>query len=275
MKVTTCRYAGAIRAAVDDGDALYLLPPGFDALAALRNPQAASQPGGSRVEFADVQFLPPILAPEKILCVGINYRDHAAESSQADEPKFPSLFARFPSSQVGHRQPIVAPAISEKFDYEGELAVVIGQSAWRVSRGDALRCVAGYSCFAENSVRDFQNHGRQVTAGKNFLASGAFGPWITSADEVGDPASLTLTTRLNGEVVQHAALSSLIFPVDALIAYISQFTRLMPGDVIATGTPAGVGALRSPPLWMKPGDFLEVDIPRVGLLQNRVAAELH
>lgn len=275
MKLATCRHRGQIRSAIVEGEDIRLLPVecGDIVVLAIDPAQTAALPTVS-VAQASIEFLPPVLSPEKIICVGINYRDHAGEApASADTPQHPSLFTRFPSSQVGHRQSMIAPSISEKYDFEGELAVVIGRAAWRVSAEEALSHVAGYSCFAENSVRDFQNHGRQVTPGKNFLHSGAFGPWIATANEVGDPSRLELTTRLNGVVMQHASVSSMIFPVEKLISYISQFTRLMPGDVIATGTPAGVGALRKPPLWMKAGDRLEVDIPGVGLLQNVVAAE--
>lgn len=276
MKLARCIVEGAERIAVASGETLDLLTAEAADIVALCGDPAAAQACVERrgVPLAGVRFLPPIARPEKILCIGLNYRDHSAEAGRgADEPAHPSVFVRFPGSQVGHGEPIVAPAISGQFDFEGELAVVIGRPAWRVDRAEALAYVAGYSCFAENSVRDFQKHAAQVTAGKNFRASGAFGPWLTSADEIADPAALELTTRLNGQVMQHARLSSLIFPVDALIAYISQFTELVPGDVIATGTPAGVGALRRPPVWMKPGDILEIDIPGVGSLRNPVASE--
>src|SRR5262249_17538160 len=158
-----------------------------------------------------------------------------------------------------HDQPVIAPSISGEFDYEGELAVIIGQPAWRVTEADAMAYVAGYSCFAENSVRDFQSHARQATAGKNFLASGAFGPCLGTPDEVADPMALELTTRLNGQVMQHTPLTDLVFSIPQLIEYITRFTRLLPGDVISTGTPDGVGFLRKPPVFLKPGDRMEVD----------------
>lgn len=220
------------------------------------------------------EYLTPVEKPEKIICVGINYSDHAAEADASTEkPKHPSLFVRFANSLVGHKQPIICPSISHKYDFEGELAAIIGRKAWRVSREDAPDFVAGYSCLSENSVRDFQSHGRQVTPGKNFFASGSFGPAIVSRKAVGDLSSVALTTRLNGEVMQSASLSSMIFDVAELVSYISQFTVLEPGDVIATGTPSGVGALRDPQVWMKPGDTLEIELSKVGLLQNTVIAE--
>lgn len=276
MRLANCRFEGRRRIAISRGETVDLLHErATDILALAADPagvEAAIDRRGVSIEA--IAFGLPVERPDKILCIGINYRDHAAEASAAaKEPANPSIFVRFPGSHSGHEQPIVAPAISEQFDFEGELGVIIGKPAWRISRADALSHVAGYCCFAENSVRDFQKHATQITAGKNFRSSGAFGPWLTTADEVGDPSRLTLVTRLNGAVMQSAALSSMIFPVDALIAYISQFTQLLPGDVIATGTPAGVGALRTPPVWMKPGDLLEIDIPGVGLLRNRVVAE--
>jgi len=231
-----------------------------------------SQAVGESVDAEDVTFLPPITDPEKILCIGFNYHGHLVETGTV-LPEYPSIFVRFPSSQVGHDQAIIVPSISSELDYEGELAVIIGRPAWRVSADDAMEYVAGYTCFAENSVRDYQAHARQVTAGKNFLSSGAIGPWFTTADEIADPSALELTTRLNGEVVQHDKLSSLIFDIPRLIAYISQFTRLLPGDIIATGTPDGVGFLRDPKIWLAPGDVMEVDIPGVGMLRNNVVAE--
>jgi 2-keto-4-pentenoate hydratase/2-oxohepta-3-ene-1,7-dioic acid hydratase in catechol pathway len=274
MKLATCRYLGQERIAIGAEGSINLLPLGLSDIVSLAaDPARTALLPRDPVDEDAVTFLPPVPHPEKIFCVGVNYRDHGAEAGIETLPTHPSLFVRFPSSQVGHRQPMVAPSNSQQYDFEGELAVIIGQAAWRVAADEALRHVVGYSCFAENSVRDFQAHARQVTAGKNFLASGAFGPWLVTADEVGDPARLSLTTRLNGEVMQHARLSSMIFSVGQLISYISQFTRLMPGDVIATGTPAGVGVLRAPPVWMKPGDFLEIEIPGVGLLQNTVRAE--
>mgnify|MGYP002778040843 CR=1 FL=1 len=217
-------------------------------------------------------WLPPIPDPDKILCIGLNYRRHAEEAGMA-LPKHPSMFVRFPGSQVGHEAPTVAPAASAEYDYEAELAVVIGCGGRHIAESDAMAAVAGYACFAENSVRDFQKHAAQATPGKNFEASGAFGPWITTADEVPDPAALQVIGRLNGQVMQDEPVSDLIFSIPRIIAYASSFARLLPGDVLVTGTPAGVGMARKPPLWLRPGDVFEVDIPGVGRLRNAVVAE--
>jgi 2-keto-4-pentenoate hydratase/2-oxohepta-3-ene-1,7-dioic acid hydratase in catechol pathway len=189
-----------------------------------------------------------------------------------ERPDKPVLFTRFAASVVGHGQPLVKPLASEQFDFEGELAVIIGRRARRVSRERALDYVAGYSCFNDGSVRDFQRHSAQFTPGKNFHASGAFGPWLVTTDEVPDPRALRLTTRLNGEVVQDESVGELCFDVPALIEYCSIFAQLEPGDVIVTGTPGGVGAGRKPPLWMKPGDTIEVEIEGIGKLSNTLAA---
>lgn len=224
------------------------------------------------VRSSDVQWLPPITDPAKIICAGVNYATHAAEAGR-DVPPYPSLFPRFVDSFVGHLQPVQRPRVSEMFDYESELAVVIGRPARHVREEDALRYVAGYCCLAENSVRDFQKHTGQVTAGKNFFASGAFGPWMTSADSVGEPGKLEVIGRLNGQEVQHDTVDHMVFSIPRLIAYISTFTLLMPGDVIATGTPSGVGMARKPPVYMRDGDVLEVEIPGVGLLRNPVQDE--
>ncbi|KNE29561.1 MULTISPECIES: fumarylacetoacetate hydrolase family protein [Achromobacter] len=222
--------------------------------------------------LAGLQWLPPVPAPRKILCVGLNYGRHVAEAGR-DLPAHPSLFARFADSVVGHREAVWKPRASDRFDYEGELAVVIGRGGRHIAAQDALAHVAGYTCMAENSVRDFQKHNAQVTPGKNFERSGAIGPWLVTADEVGDPARLQVISRLNGELMQQGDVSDLIFPIPELIAYISAFTPLSPGDIIATGTPEGVGSSRKPPRFMVAGDTLEVDIPGIGTLVNTVADE--
>jgi 2-keto-4-pentenoate hydratase/2-oxohepta-3-ene-1,7-dioic acid hydratase in catechol pathway len=220
----------------------------------------------------DITFIPVIPDPAAIICVGLNYRDHVAETGRTVTEK-PALFARFATSQVGHLQPIIRPRVSEHFDYEGELAVVIGRAGRHVRREDALRHVAGYSCYNEGSIRDWQRHTSQFLAGKTFDQSGSFGPWLVTSDAIPDPSNLTLETRLNGEVVQHTSTSLLITDVPNLIAYCSTIKTLMPGDVIVTGTPGGVGFKRTPPLFMKPGDTVEVEISGIGVLRNPVAAE--
>jgi len=226
----------------------------------------------ARVPVAEAVFDPVIPSPGRIICVGINYMAHIREMGR-EPPVYPWLFVRWPDSQVGHLQPIVKPFVSEKYDFEGELAVVIGKTARHVRRADALDYVAGYTCFMDGSLRDWQNHGTQFTPGKNFKASGSFGPWLVTADEIVDPARLNIETRLNGEIMQQAPLSDLRFDVPALIEYCSTFAELQPGDVISTGTPGGVGFARKPPVWLQPGDTIEVAIDRVGVLRNPVIAE--
>ena len=174
---------------------------------------------------------------------------------------------------MGHRQPIIRPRASERFDYEGELALVIGKRARHVQREQAYDYVAGYSCFNDGSIRDYQRHTQQWTPGKNFHHSGSFGPWLVTADEQPDPGKLRLTTRLNGNVVQSESVNELCFDIPALIEYVSTWTQLEPGDVIVTGTPGGVGAGRTPPLWMKAGDKVEIDITGIGVLENPVVDE--
>jgi 2-keto-4-pentenoate hydratase/2-oxohepta-3-ene-1,7-dioic acid hydratase in catechol pathway len=226
----------------------------------------------ARIAPSDVQWLPVIPDPQKILCVGINYLTHVKETGR-EVPKYPMIFTRFADSQTAHDAPIVCPHASEQLDYEGELAVVIGRTARHVKAADALDYVAGYACYNDGSVRDWQKHTIQFGPGKNFPATGAFGPWLVSADEIDDPSRLTLTTRLNGVVVQEAGTDDLVFDVPALIEYCSTFTELNPGDVIITGTPGGVGAFRNPPLWMKPGDVVEVVVSGIGTLRNTIAHE--
>ena len=220
----------------------------------------------------EISFAPVISDPGKIICVGLNYRDHVEETGRTVTEK-PALFARFPCSQVGHLQPLVKPKVSDDFDYEGELAVIIGTAGRHIAPARALQHVAGYACYNEGSVRDWQRHTSQFLAGKSFAESGSFGPWMVTTDEIPDPAKLTLQTRLNGAVVQNTTTDLLITPVPELIAYISAICPLAPGDVIVTGTPGGVGAKRTPPLWMRPGDTVEVEISGIGILRNKVIAE--
>ncbi|MEX3011310.1 fumarylacetoacetate hydrolase family protein [Hoeflea sp. TYP-13] len=220
----------------------------------------------------EISFLPVIPDPSKIICIGINYATHIAEAGR-ETPQYPMIFVRFSESQTGHRQPMIIPAESGKFDFEGELAVVIGRGGRRIPRERALDHVAGYACYNDGSVRDWQRHSTQFTAGKNFPGTGAFGPWLVTGDEIPDPSRLELETRLNGEVMQRAPISDLVFDVPALIEYCSTMTQLTPGDVIITGTTGGVGAFRNPPLFMRDGDTVEVEITQIGTLTNRVQAE--
>ena len=207
----------------------------------------------------------------RILCVGVNYRPHIEEMGR-ELPDHPVVFTRFPSSLVGNGEALIRPRVSEQYDFEGELAVVIGKAAHRVRREDALEVVGGYCCFMDGSVRDWQRHTMQFTPGKNFDRSGAMGE-VVSAGDVPDPAALMLTTRVNGEVMQKGAVRDLVFDIPFLVEYCSTFMELLPGDVIATGTPGGVGAARTPPVWLKDGDIVEVDIPGVGVLTNPVRDE--
>lgn len=225
-----------------------------------------------QILLAEVDLLPVIPDPGKILCVGINYLSHVKETGR-EIPKHPMIFTRWADSQTAHGGPIVRPLASEKLDFEGELAIVIGKTARHVKREDAMAYVAGYSCYNDGSVRDWQKHTIQFIPGKNFPLTGGFGPWLVMADEVGDPSRLTLTTRLNGVVVQQAKTDDLIFDVAHLIEYCSTFTELHAGDVIITGTTGGVGAFREPPLWMKAGDVVEVEISKIGVLRNVVVDE--
>lgn len=219
-----------------------------------------------------LEFAPVIPDPDKIICVGLNYRDHVAEVGRPLTDK-PSLFARFPASQVGHLQSLVRPRVSEQFDYEGELAVVIGKGGRHIATADALDHVAGYTCYNEGSIRDWQIATTQFLAGKTFAETGGFGPWLVTTDEINDPSTLILETRLNGRVVQHSTVGELITTVPQLIAYCSTILPLVAGDVIVTGTPAGVGGLRNPPLFMKAGDVVEVEISKIGILKNTVVDE--
>ena len=225
-----------------------------------------------RYPLAAIEWLPVIPNPDKILCVGLNYEMHRKETGRA-KVEHPTIFGRYANSQIGHLADIVRPRVSTDLDFEGELAVIIGKPGRHIPKADALGHVAGYACYNDGSVRDFQRHTHQFTPGKNFPGTGAFGPWMVTPDELGNLGLLLLQTRVNGQVVQEARLDQMIFDVPRQIEYCSSFTRLEPGDVIATGTPGGVGAKRQPPLWLKPGYTVEVEIERVGLLRNGVADE--
>jgi len=220
---------------------------------------------------ADAIFLPPITDPAKILCIGLNYAKHQAETGRPDVDH-PTIFTRFADSQVGHLQPMIKPDQSVRFDYEAELAVVIGEGGRFISEDDALSHIAGYACYNDGSIRDWQRHTSQFTPGKNFPGTGAFGPYLVTPNEVGDYRKLPIESRLNGEVMQKATLADLIFPIPRLISYISEFTALSPGDVIVTGTPGGVGDRREPPVYLTPGDVIEVDIGIVGTLVNPITS---
>jgi 2-keto-4-pentenoate hydratase/2-oxohepta-3-ene-1,7-dioic acid hydratase in catechol pathway len=241
-------------------------------IAAGRLDEAEEEAAGRKADFAleGLTYLPVIPDPEHIFCAGLNYAAHAAETGQA-APGFPRMFLRAPSSMLGHGAPVQRPKVSDRLDFEGELAVIIGRPGRHIAEADALSHIAGYTCFMDGSVRDWQEH--TTTAGKNFFASGPLGPVMASARDIPDPTALTLVTRLNGEEVQRVTTDRMVHTIPALIAYCSAITPLRPGDVIATGTPEGIGNRRKPPLYMKAGDRIEVEISRIGELWNSVADE--
>jgi 2-keto-4-pentenoate hydratase/2-oxohepta-3-ene-1,7-dioic acid hydratase in catechol pathway len=225
-----------------------------------------------RYRLATVSWQAVIPNPDKIICIGLNYEGHLRETGRAAVGN-PTVFTRFTNSQAGHLCNVPLTHLSTQLDYEGELAVVIGKTGRYIKQSDAQSWVAGYACYNDFSVRDWQHHTQQFTPGKNFPGSGAFGPWMVTPDEAGQLDALRLRTRVNGDVRQSAVLGQLIFGIPRLIEYCSAFTQLEPGDVIVTGTPGGVGAKRNPPLWLKPGDLVEVEIDKVGLLRNMIVAE--
>lgn len=232
---------------------------------------------GESVPLSSVELLPPIPRPEKIVCAVRNYMDHHQEvlaaGMQRELSEYPPIFLRVWRSQTAHDQPIVRPRVSESLDWEGELAVVIGKEGRDIQEADAWDYVAGYSCYNDASVREWQFHAKQIAAGKNFENTGGFGPWMVSADEITPGATLTITTRLNDEVVQDGDTSHLIFSIPQLINYASTIFTLVPGDVLVTGTPAGVGWSKKPPRFMKPGDTVEVEIQSIGTLRNPITQQ--
>ena len=224
------------------------------------------------ISISEITHLPVIPDPEKIFCIGLNYQEHKEETGRPDVEN-PTIFTRFANSQTGHLQPLLKPNFSDRFDYEGELAITIGKGGRYIPEDKAMEHIAGYSCYNDGSIRDWQRHTSQFTPGKNFPATGPFGPYLVTEDEIGDYKKLPIETRLNGKVMQKANLSDLIFPIPKLINYISSFTTLAVGDVIVTGTPGGVGDRRDPPIYMKPGDVVEVDIGKVGILMNFITED--
>jgi 2-keto-4-pentenoate hydratase/2-oxohepta-3-ene-1,7-dioic acid hydratase in catechol pathway len=269
---------GAVRddGVVDLGRRLPQYPTLLDLLRAEALAQArAAANGPADYQIKQLEMLPPIVLPEKNLCVGINYPDRSAEYKEKREaPKYPNLFCRFPSSIVGTEQPIVRPKVSEKFDYEGEVVMVIGKEGRHVPREKALSMIAGLTLGNEGSVRDWLRHGTlNVTQGKNFDRSGSIGPWLVTSDELDPGTPLHLTTRVNGEVRQADTTDRLTWGLAWLINYISTFATLKPGDLIWTGTPTGAGVHRDPPVWLKPGDVVEVEVPEIGTLRNTVVDE--
>ncbi len=227
-------------------------------------------------QLDQVSFLPVIVDPAHIYCLAINYLDHVNEIANIgihrDPPKHPAVFVRYADSLIGHRQALVKPAVSDDFDYEAELAVVIGKAGRSIPEAQAMEYVAGYTAFNDASVRDWQFHTRQIAPGKNFAATGALGPWLVTKDEIPDPDNLRVTTRLNGELLQDGNTRDMIHKIPAFISYVSTILPLKPGDVLATGTPSGVGFSRRPPLFMKAGDVVDVEVEGVGILSNPVVA---
>jgi 2-keto-4-pentenoate hydratase/2-oxohepta-3-ene-1,7-dioic acid hydratase in catechol pathway len=236
---------------------------------ALAEVEAAAKGAAADLKYEGTTLLPVIPNPGKIVCVGVNYDEHRREMGR-EPPGHPTIFVRFPESQVAHNQPLLKPAESDKLDYEAELAVIIGKRGYKVSEENAFDIVAGYSCYNDGSVRDWQTHTGQFTPGKNFNATGGFGPWMVTADEIPDAQKLAIQSRLNGQVMQSSNTDLMTFNIRKIIKYVTTFTPLEPGDVIATGTPGGVGTKRNPPVYMKDGDIIEIEIEKVGLLRNPV-----
>ncbi len=232
---------------------------------------------GVRPDFpiSEVQLLPPVIAPEKILCIGVNYANRNAEyKDDSEQAKYPSMFFRMPDSFVGHGQRLMRPPESEQFDYEGEIVLVIGRHGRRVPKENALAYIAGYTLCNEGTIRDWVRHAKfNATQGKNFDRSGSIGPWMVTADEIDPAKPLRLTTTVNGEVRQNDTTDNLIFGFADLISYISTFMTIKPGDMIVTGTPVGAGARFDPPRWLVSGDIVEVSVPGIGILRNDVADE--
>lgn len=259
LAVNDAAYPGSLDALIGDDSALKAAGEKLAAASAVRTD--------------DVTYLPPFVKSSKIICVGLNYHDHSAESGYA-QPEFPTVFARFQSGLIGHEAPIVRPQISETLDFEGELVAVIGKPAFKVSKEDALDYVAGYSIFNDGSIREFQHATPQWTIGKNFDNTGAFGPVFVTEDELPKGClGLKLETLLNGNVVQSAVIDDMVFSVVDLVSLLSQSMTLEPGDLIVTGTPAGVGGARKPPLWMKAGDVCEIRVEGIGSLVNHIIDE--
>jgi 2-keto-4-pentenoate hydratase/2-oxohepta-3-ene-1,7-dioic acid hydratase in catechol pathway len=234
---------------------------------AIANPKAITS------KLNTITFKVPIERPGKIVCMGLNYADHAKEGGNA-RPEYPSFFMRGPSSMTAHLSPIVRPQVSDKLDYEAELAFVVGKKARHLTLDNALDCVAGYSIFNDGSIRDYQRKTTQWTIGKNFDQTGAFGPWLVTPDELPPGcAGLNIQSRLNGQVMQNANTKDFLWGVAETIVLISECMTLEPGDVVITGTPAGVGYARTPPVFMKPGDICEIEIESIGVLRNTIADE--
>lgn len=289
MRFATISRQGQPTLAAYDGNTLIdlsladpTLPPTLQALLTVGpeglsrvNRAVAQAPAAARLDLYTVAFLPPIANPGKIICLGLNYNDHAAESGFAEKAAYPVIFNRFAASLVGHEQPLLRPVVSDQFDYEGELVAVIGKAGRHIPIGQALDHVAGYSIFNDASVRDYQFKSHQWTVGKNFDGTGGFGPAFVTADELPAGATgLSIQTRLNGQVLQQANTTDMIFGVAETITLLSHCFALLPGDLLVMGTPSGVGLARKPPLYMQDGDVCEVEIEGIGILRNPVVNEV-
>jgi 2-keto-4-pentenoate hydratase/2-oxohepta-3-ene-1,7-dioic acid hydratase in catechol pathway len=254
------------------GDLVDFLSGGAAAVEAVQR-AAREAKAEARRPLGGLRFLPPAWRPGKIVCLGLNYVDHAAEGGHA-KPEYPSFFLRCTSSLAAHGEPMLRPRCSTKLDYEAELVAVVGRTARHVSKADAHKVIAGYSCFNDGSVRDYQRKTAQWTIGKNFDKTGGFGPWFVSADELPPGAvGLSIKSRLNGQVMQNANTRDMIFPVDETVALLTECMTLEPGDLIVMGTPSGVGYARKPPVFMKDGDTIEIDIEGIGVLSNPIKDE--
>ena len=262
------KYGLAVPQGIIDLQPFFPQCPDLKSLLAGRYPLNTAMFAGKKADyrFDEVIFLPVITRPNKIICAGMNYRDKRAEFNEKDPD--PTLFIRFADSQIGHLGGLIKPSQSNEFDYEGELALIIGRHGSHIPQEEVWRYIAGYSCYMDGSVRDWQH--TWFTAGKNWPASGGFGPWLVTPDEIPDPQDLQIVTRLNGREVQHDNTGGMLHPINELIAYISTFSALSPGDIILTGSPGGVGKKRQPPLFMWPGDVVEVEISGIGCLINPV-----
>jgi 2-keto-4-pentenoate hydratase/2-oxohepta-3-ene-1,7-dioic acid hydratase in catechol pathway len=256
----------------DAGSSLRKKFPDLRAVLAADAVEELGAAAGPVLEFANVTLISPVPNPDKIICIGLNFMNHIKETGR-EKPAKPVIFTRYPPSIIGHDVPLVRPKISDWFDFEGELAFVIGKPGRHISEADAMDHVAGYTCLNEGSIRDFQRHTSQFWPGKSFDNSGSAGPWLVTSDELTDPTAQVLETRLNGNVMQSASISDLAFDIPEIIAYVSTVTRLLPGDIVATGTPGGVGLFRDPKVFMKPGDTVEVEISGIGTLSNGIVDE--
>ena len=274
MKFATIHTSTGPAWGIVEGDALIDLRGAYPTLRAAiaAGALATLANDGPRIPLAGATFLPVVPDAGKVFCVGLNYENHRAETGRPEVGN-PTIFTRFARTHIGHGAPIIRPRVSTDLDFEGELAVIIGVPGRYIARADAMAHVAGYACYNDGSVRDWQRHTSQFIPGKNFDGTGPFGPYMVTPDEMGPLGPQRLQTRVNGQVVQDTTLADMIFDVPRVIEYCSTFTALEPGDVIATGTPGGVGARRTPPLWLKPGDTVEVEIDGVGLLRNGVVDE--